>query len=124
MPPQEQAELWMALRDRMKNDWHDLTLQERKAAYFISFGPHGPRATPPPGQIWRMLKHTAIAVVGSCIVLALIRTQAGPAPSSMNKEWQEATNEYLKKQRVEPITGISSEGYKGKGYVQSPSKKD
>ena len=31
MPPQEQADLWMALRDRMKNDWHQLTLQERKA---------------------------------------------------------------------------------------------
>ena len=31
MPPQEQADLWMALRDRMKNDWHELTLQERKA---------------------------------------------------------------------------------------------
>ena len=31
MPPQEQAELWMALRDRMKSDWHDLTLQEKKA---------------------------------------------------------------------------------------------
>lgn len=34
MPPQEQAELWMALRDRMKNDWHELTLQERKACEF------------------------------------------------------------------------------------------
>lgn len=31
MPPEEQADLWMALRDRMKNDWHELTLQERKA---------------------------------------------------------------------------------------------
>ena len=31
MPPQEQADLWMKLRDRMKNDWHELTLQERKA---------------------------------------------------------------------------------------------
>lgn len=31
MPPQEQAELWMALRDRMKTDWHELTLQEKKA---------------------------------------------------------------------------------------------
>lgn len=31
MPPQDQADLWMALRDRMKNDWHELTLQERKA---------------------------------------------------------------------------------------------
>lgn len=31
MPPQEQAELWMQLRDRMKVDWHQLTLQEKKA---------------------------------------------------------------------------------------------
>jgi cytochrome c oxidase subunit 4 len=31
MPPQEQAELWMQLRDRMKVDWHQMTLQEKKA---------------------------------------------------------------------------------------------
>ena len=31
MPPQEQAELWMALRDRMTVDWHELTTQEKKA---------------------------------------------------------------------------------------------
>jgi len=31
MPPSEQAELWMALRDRMKVDWHQLTPQEKKA---------------------------------------------------------------------------------------------
>jgi cytochrome c oxidase subunit 4 len=31
LPPQEQADLWMALRDRMKGDWHELTLHEKKA---------------------------------------------------------------------------------------------
>ena len=31
MPPQEQAELWMALRDRMTVDWHDMTMQEKRA---------------------------------------------------------------------------------------------
>ena len=31
MPPQEQADLWMALRDRMKVDWKEMTLQEKKA---------------------------------------------------------------------------------------------
>ena len=34
MPPQEQAELWMALRDRMSADWNELTLQEKKAGTF------------------------------------------------------------------------------------------
>ncbi len=31
MPLQEQADLWMALRDRMKGSWTELTLQEKKA---------------------------------------------------------------------------------------------
>ena len=35
MPPQEQAELWMQLRDRMKVDWHEMTLQEKKAGMFF-----------------------------------------------------------------------------------------
>lgn len=36
MPPQEQADLWMQLRDRMKVDWHQMTLQEKKAGKEIS----------------------------------------------------------------------------------------
>ena len=35
MPPQEQADLWMALRDRMKVDWHELTPQEKRAGMRI-----------------------------------------------------------------------------------------
>lgn len=70
----------------------------------------------------------------------------------MTREWQEASNEYLKvsaapapswaargwaapvgsadvicvqEQNVEPITGISSPDYKGRGMVQSgPAKKE
>ncbi len=31
MPLQEQADLWMALRDRMKGNWKELSVQEQKA---------------------------------------------------------------------------------------------
>ena len=31
MPLQEQADLWMALRDRMQGNWNELTVQEQKA---------------------------------------------------------------------------------------------
>lgn len=34
MPPQEQADLFMQLRDRMKVDWHEMTLQEKKAGTY------------------------------------------------------------------------------------------
>ena len=35
MPPQEQADLWMTLRDRMKTDWKELSLQEKKAGAWV-----------------------------------------------------------------------------------------
>lgn len=39
MPPQEQADLWMALRDRMKVDWNEMTLQEKKAGMSLELAP-------------------------------------------------------------------------------------
>jgi cytochrome c oxidase subunit 4 len=36
MPLQEQAELWMSLRDRMKAPWQELTLQEKKAGAYTT----------------------------------------------------------------------------------------
>lgn len=37
MPPQEQAELWMQLRDRMKTNWSELTYAEKKACECCSY---------------------------------------------------------------------------------------
>ncbi|KAG5956894.1 Cytochrome c oxidase polypeptide 5, mitochondrial [Claviceps arundinis] len=122
MPPQEQADLWMSLRDRMKGSWSDLTLQEKKAAYWIAFGPHGPRTVDPPGSGARVAWGVAIGLGVSLSIFAIIRSFAKPAPITMNKEWQEASNERLIAQKADPITGISSEGYKGKGMVQSAPK--
>ncbi|KAL8309557.1 hypothetical protein RB597_009703 [Gaeumannomyces tritici] len=96
MPLQEQAELWMALRDRMKENWAELSLQEKKAAYWIAFGAHGPRALDPPGEGKRVALYVAVGMGVSLALFALIRSLAGPAPSTMTKEWQEQTNEYLK----------------------------
>ncbi|TID20173.1 cytochrome c oxidase polypeptide 5 [Venturia nashicola] len=119
MPPQEQAELWMNLRDRMKAPWTELTIQEKKAAYHIAFGPHGPRAEAPPGEGLKILKYVTIGVGFSLALFYFTRIFARGPPKTMSAEWQEASNAYLKKENIEPITGISSEGYKGPGMVQS-----
>ncbi|KAH7393019.1 cytochrome c oxidase subunit IV-domain-containing protein [Pyrenochaeta sp. MPI-SDFR-AT-0127] len=119
MPPQEQADLWMSLRDRMKTDWKELTMQEKKAAYFIAFGPHGPRRPPPPDEGRNVFFLTSAVIAGAFAVFAFTRMFASPIrPRTMTKEWQEASEEYLKAQGSEPITG-----YKGM-LVQSKSEKD
>jgi len=119
MPPQEQAELWMALRDRMTKSWQELTIQEKKAAYWIAFGPHGPRAGSPPGENMKVFTGVMLGLGATTVLWIIIRMSAKGDPATMTKEYQEATNEYLKSQNSEPITGISSENYKGPGYVQS-----
>jgi cytochrome c oxidase subunit 4 len=158
MPPQEQAELWMLLRDRMKVDWHEMTLQEKKIgmyplsyagsrllscclhmnnhtyavyhfwrietgidgasiatrstpnlhmscganiglpnlAWWISFGPHGPRAQTPPGEWGRVFLYSGYGIIISLVLFFVIHGFARPPPRTMTKEWQEATNEYLK----------------------------
>ncbi|OQE31799.1 hypothetical protein PENSTE_c001G02235 [Penicillium steckii] len=120
MPPQEQAELWMSLRDRMKVDWHQMTLHEKKAAYWIAFGPHGPRAQAPKGEGWRIFFKVAQLTAASVGVFYLVHMFAKPQPKTMSKEWQEASNEYAKAEKMNPIHGISKEGYEGPGFVQSP----
>lgn len=127
-----------------------ILIPSRNTAYWIAFGPHGPRALPPPGENWYVFKLTMLGVGISFIIFCAIRSLARPAPKTMNSQYQEMTNEYLKvrnahnntcginlfvssfialtmlfrqRQKTEPITGISSEGYVGKGMVQSKPRK-
>ncbi|KAK3706517.1 Cytochrome c oxidase subunit 5B, mitochondrial [Vermiconidia calcicola] len=119
MPPQEQADLWMQLRDRMKVDWNELTFSEKKAAYWIAFGPHGPRAETPPGEATKVFSYTLMGVAAATVIFLFTQHFSGGAPSTMTKEYQQKTNEYFQEKRIEPITGPGQEGYKGKGMIQS-----
>lgn len=65
-------------------------------AYWVAFGPHGPRALPPPGEGLRVFSYTMIGVVAAGLIFAGTRMFAREGPSTMNKEWQEATNEYMR----------------------------
>jgi cytochrome c oxidase subunit 4 len=67
-----------------------------ETAYYIAFGAHGPRALPPPGEGWKVAGYTALGVGVSFALFVVIRLFAKGSPGTMNKEYQEATNEYLK----------------------------
>lgn len=63
-------------------------------AYWIAFGPHGPRAEPPKGEGWKIAMKTAQLTLVSVVIFYVIHLFAKPPPRTMTKEWQEATNEY------------------------------
>ncbi|KAG1787927.1 COX4, subunit IV of cytochrome c oxidase [Suillus plorans] len=116
----EQAVVHRQLEELQKKDWKTLSLDEKKAAYYVAFGPHGPRApVSPPGQGFKVFLGT-MGLVGLAGLLTLaIRSQSPPPPKTITREWEEASNQRALEQKSNPITGISSEGYSGKGYVVS-----
>lgn len=64
-------------------------------AYWIAFGPHGPRAVDPPGTNARIAWGVAVGLAASFAIFAAIRSFAKPEPYTMTKEYQEASNELL-----------------------------
>ncbi|KAI9015766.1 cytochrome c oxidase subunit IV [Phycomyces nitens] len=114
----EQNTLAKQLETAQKQDWKVLSTDDKKAAYYISFGAHGPRAPiTEPGHGVKVAGGVAAALAVSAALSYVMSQKGQETPKTMTKEWQEATNEYLKSQNSNPISGISSEGFKGKGYV-------
>jgi hypothetical protein len=69
-------------------------------AYYIAFGPHGPRRPPPPDEGRNVFFLSAGVICAAFAVFAFSRMFASPIrPRTMTKEWQEATEEYLKVRR-------------------------
>ncbi|KAN0064095.1 Cytochrome c oxidase subunit 5B, mitochondrial [Thecaphora frezii] len=117
---EEQYGVFRQLEELQRKDWKELSIDEKKAAYFVSFGPHGPRKPiTQPGQGAKTLGGVAAALVATAGLFYWLRTLAGPPPKTMTKEYQEAMNERALEQKQNPISGIASEGYKGPGHVQS-----
>jgi len=101
-------------------DWKELSLEEKRAAYYVAFGPHGPRApTSQPGDSVKILLSTLALIAAGSALFFTIKAFSPAPPRTMTKEWQEASNERAKEMKINPISGISSEDYKGKGFIQS-----
>ncbi|KAE9407122.1 cytochrome c oxidase subunit IV [Gymnopus androsaceus JB14] len=123
MSVEDRSTVYGQLEEVMKKDWKELSLDEKKAgkfqfAYYVAFGPHGPRApVSKPGDGIKIFASTAALVGVAGIIFYAIRAMSPPPPRSINKEWEEASNQRALEQKMNPITGIASEGYSGKGFV-------
>jgi len=118
MSNEEQITVHQQLEQLQKKDWKELSLDEKKAAYYVAFGPHGPRApVSPRGSSLKIFLGTMGCIGVAGVLYMAIRSMASPPPKTISKEWEEATNQRAIEQNLNPITGISSEGYTGKGFV-------
>ncbi|WFD33369.1 Cytochrome c oxidase subunit 5B, mitochondrial [Malassezia cuniculi] len=114
---EEQYAVYKALEEVQRKDWNELTLDEKKGAYFVAYGPYGPRKpVVPKGQTVRVVLGTALFVGLGIGIFAFVRSLAAPAPKTLSPDYREQMTERAKENKQNPITGMASEGYKGKGF--------
>ena len=108
LPTTDQEEIISQLNERQKLNWKELTPEEKKAAWYISYGEWGPRR--PVHQKGDGMKIFGGVVLGLSIasgLFVLFRVSAPESPRTMTREWQEASDEYLKSKNANPFTGYS-----------------
>ncbi|CAK7901410.1 cytochrome c oxidase subunit 5A, mitochondrial [[Candida] anglica] len=108
LPKDDQTTLIEELKTRMEGPWQELTAAEKKAAYYISFGEWGPRRPLyQPGEKSKVFWGVVAGLGAGVGLFAFIRSFAAEGPTTMTREWQDASDEYLKSKKAEPFSGYS-----------------
>lgn len=102
----EQEDIISQLAERQKGSWTELTADEKRAAWFISYGTWGPRKLiHPKGEVSKIFQGIALVILASAGVFATARLLSAGDGRTMNRKWQEASNEILKEQKANPFRG-------------------
>lgn len=77
MTKPQQIGTWVMLEDVMKKDWNELTPNEKRAAWFISYGPYGPRKETPPDFHFKVFWGTVAGIVAAIGFTTTIQNLGG-----------------------------------------------
>ncbi|KAK7203471.1 cytochrome c oxidase subunit IV-domain-containing protein [Myxozyma melibiosi] len=106
LPIKEQAALTVKIWKRQTLPWTELTLDEKRASFYISYGPWGPRKPMHgPYDTYKIIGGVILGLAASVVLFATARSFGGPAPRTLNRQWQEASDERYNTGLVEPFRG-------------------
>ncbi|KAJ2002411.1 cytochrome c oxidase [Coemansia sp. RSA 2322] len=119
LPQDEQRKTILQLNEVMKQDWTKITMEDKRALYFVAYGPHNARRPHvKPGDNMKVFVGVVATIALGLGLSSFVRSSV-PKSRTLTKEWQEDSNRIARENNINPISGVSSEGYKGKGFVQS-----
>ncbi|XP_062500642.1 cytochrome c oxidase subunit 4 isoform 2, mitochondrial-like [Corticium candelabrum] len=98
-----------ALREKAKGPWKNLTNEEKITLYRASFPQSFAEIKAPTGEWKKVLAGTLIGVATGVGLFAFLKSTVGPTPPhTLTEEWQKASEEKLRRQLANPISGVSS----------------
>ena len=105
---EEQEDITTKLTKRQKLPWKDLTITEKQAVCYISYGAWGPgKPILEKDDDVFTAKGVFLGLTIALATFAFIRQFAGEDVKSMNREWQLKSDEYLKSKNANPWGGYS-----------------
>lgn len=107
LPESDKADVITAISERQTLPWNELSLEEKKAAWYISFGEWGPRKPlTSDADVKKIIAGVAIGCAVSFAIFLGYRSQRN-VPKTMNKEWQLQSDEYLASKNANPFSTYS-----------------
>jgi cytochrome c oxidase subunit 4 len=108
LPSVDQEEIVSKLAKRQELNWNELTVDEKKAAWFISYGSWGPRRpVHAKGDAGKIATGVFVGLGVSLAIFLAIRSAAPAPPKTLSREWQDQSDEYLKSKNANPFSGYS-----------------
>lgn len=102
-------------------DWNKMSLDEKKAAYFLAWGP---KEEPNTAFNQAVLVRTLLILGGTvAFYYALVKYfRSKKNLPTLTPEWKQATKERLIKERASPYTGVSSHVFTKEGIKEEESE--
>ncbi|KAJ3305275.1 hypothetical protein HDV03_001873 [Kappamyces sp. JEL0829] len=108
LPLAEQGALADRLGELQKGDWKDMSMEEKRAAYYIAYGGYGPRTPRDPTLQYRVFGWVA-GFIGLAYVLWLQSDKLLPKLVTRTPEWKAAEAQLMIEQKMNPHSGPYAE---------------
>lgn len=107
LPESDKQHLIDALAAKQKLPWSQLSLEEKKAAWYISFGTWGPRKPMETKEEQAKIYKGIIGFTLLSVAIFGAYYANRNVPKTMNREWQEKSDEYLASKNANPFSTYS-----------------
>ncbi|KAI8825955.1 cytochrome c oxidase subunit IV-domain-containing protein [Fimicolochytrium jonesii] len=105
LPECEQGAIADFLAEKQKGDWKKLTLEEKRAAYFIAYGPYGARSPHDPAMKWKVLLWSSTFVGVSLGMWFYWTKEVVPELRTHSPEWKAEEERRAIENKQNPYTG-------------------
>eukprot|EP00842_Homolaphlyctis_polyrhiza_P005555 jgi/Hompol1/5/HPOL_000587-RA len=117
LPEAEQGAIADKLYELQKGDWKNMTLEQKRAAYYIAYGSYGARTPSDPALRIKVASWVA-GLIALSVGLWMFWETKKPALRTTTKEWIEAQDQLAIERKQNPFSGAYAKVLKAEAEAE------